>query len=148
MRWLKVFVLGTAAVLLLAMLALYFYLRAIGIIPRAIYETEPPTLPSFSGPAILVLNKTNGFVHEAAIPAADAAISAIASDNGWTVFITDNAASHNAADLAKFKLVIWNNVSGDVLTSEQRLALQEYITGGGGWLGLHGAGGDFSYDWP
>ncbi|MEP5765961.1 MAG: ThuA domain-containing protein [Halieaceae bacterium] len=147
MRWLKVFVLGMAALLLLAMLGVYFYLRAIGIVPRAIYETEPPVLPDFGAPAILVLTKANGFVHEAAIPAADAAFAAIAEEQGWELFITDNAASHNSEDLKKFKLVIWNNVSGDVLTADQRQALKGWIESGGGWLGVHGAGGDFSYDW-
>jgi len=148
MRWLKVFVLGVVALMLLAMLGAYFYLRSIGIVPRAIYETEPPVIPEFSRPAVLVLNKANGFVHEAAIPAADEAFTAIAAEQGWDIFISDNAATHNPEVLEKFALVVWNNVSGDVLTTEQRQSLKDWIDKGGGWLGVHGSGGDFSYEWP
>jgi type 1 glutamine amidotransferase len=43
--------------------------------------------------------------------------------------------------------VIWNNVSGDVLSPEQRAALQRYIENGGGFVGVHGSGGDRKYDW-
>ena len=63
--------LGMAGLMLLALLGVYFYLRSIGIVPRADYDTEAPVLPAFTRPAVLVLNKTNGFVHEAGIPAAD-----------------------------------------------------------------------------
>ncbi len=147
MRWLKVFMLGVAALMLLSMLGMYFYLRSIGIVPREIYETDPPVLPEFSRPAILVLDKANGFVHEAAIPAANEALRQIAQANGWDIYITDNAATHNVGDLQKFRLVVWNNVSGDVLTDSQRQDLRAWIENGGAWLGLHGSGGDFNYKW-
>jgi type 1 glutamine amidotransferase len=53
----------------------------------------------------------------------------------------------NPADLRKFDAVIWNNVSGDVLTLGQRQAFEQYIRGGGGFLGIHGSAGDFIYFW-
>ena len=148
MGWIKYTLIGVAGVLLLAVLVGYFYLKSIGIIPREIYETVPPEIPAFSRPAILVLNKANGFVHVDALPAADEAFTQIAQARGWDIFLTDNAASHNAEDLKKFKLVIWNNVSGDVLTPEQRSDLRNWIEQGGGWLGVHGSGGDPKYEWP
>ena len=147
MGWVKTAALSVAGLLLLVAIAGYFYLKSMGMIPSRIYETEPPLLPSFTRPAVLVLNKVNGFIHKDALPAADAAFTAIAQQNGWDIFITDNAASHNAVDLQRFELVVWNNVSGDVLTESQRRDLRGWIEAGGGWLGVHGSGGDPSYDW-
>jgi len=95
----------------------------------------------------LVFNKTNGFIHHDGIPAADEMLTQLAKQQGWDVFITDNAAVHNQQDLSRFQLVVWNNVSGDVLTVEQRKSMQNWIEQGGGWLGLHASGGDFSYEW-
>jgi type 1 glutamine amidotransferase len=148
MGWIKYTLMGVAGVLLLAILGGYFYLKSLGIIPREIYETVPPEIPDFSRPAILVLNKANGFVHVDALPAADEAFTQIAQARGWDIFLTNNAASHNTEDLNKFKLVIWNNVSADVLTTEQRRDLRNWIEQGGGWLGVHGSGGDPQYKWP
>lgn len=148
MKWLKYLMLGTLALILIVGWSGYFYLKSIGIIPRADYDKVAPEIPEFQRPALLVLNKTNGFVHEEAIPAADAMFRQIAEDNGWDIFITDNAASHNAADLQRFAAVVWNNVSGDVLTEQQRADFRAWLEGGGGWLGVHGSGGDLSYQWP
>jgi type 1 glutamine amidotransferase len=125
----------------------YYKLKEVGLIPRKIYETVPPDIPDYQRPAVLVLSKANGYIHVDAIPAGQAMLRRIADEHGWDIFLTDNAASHNSRDLAKFSVVIWNNVSGDVLTSEQRAAMKDWIEAGGGWVGLHASGGDFSYDW-
>ncbi len=140
---------GVALLLIVIGLAgrAYFALKEAGLIPRKDYETVAPHIPAMRHPAVLVLNKTNGFIHKEGIPAADAMLKRIVAAQGWDVFITDNAASHNAEVLKQFDLVVWNNVSGDVLTVEQRSALKSWLEQGGAWLGLHASGGDFSYDW-
>lgn len=147
MRWLK----RVLVVVLLLLLAggwyVYYQLKAVGIIPRAVYETVPPELPDLARPAVLVLSKANGYVHVDAIPAGRAMLTRIAEERGWSIFLTDNAAIHNPDDLAKFDVVVWNNVSGDVLTGRQRAAMKSWIEAGGGWVGIHAAGGDFSYRW-
>jgi type 1 glutamine amidotransferase len=147
MSKMKAVALSVLGILLLLAIGGYFYLKSMGIIPTIAYETDPPELPQFTRPAVLVLNKVNGFIHKDALPAADMALTSIAQQNGWDIYITDNAASHNAADLQRFALVVWNNVSGDVLTESQRQDLREWIEAGGGWLGIHGSGGDPAYDW-
>jgi hypothetical protein len=43
------------------------------------------------------------------------------------IYQSDNAASHNAKDLARFDAIVWNNTSGDILTSEQRKAFKAWI---------------------
>ena len=60
---------------------------------------------------------------------------------------SSNGAVFNDTDLKRFKAVVWNNVSGDVLTNTQRAALKAYVEGGGGFAAFHGSGGDPFYDW-
>lgn len=113
-----------------------------------VYETTPPTLPAeVVRPAILVFSKTNGFRHEEAIPAANALFAKLAQENGWGHFQTENGAAFSPAILARFDAVVFNNVSGDVFTLAQRQALKSFLEAGGGFVGVHGSGGDFSYDW-
>jgi len=117
--------------------------------PSHEHETTPPELPAdLASPALLVFTKTNGFRHSEAIPAGVALIEQIAKRRGWSVFHTENGAVFNDAQLAEFQATVWHQVSGDVLNEEQREALKRFIQNGGGWVGLHGAGGDRSYDWP
>ena len=125
----------------------YYQLKSIGIIPRADYDTVAPVLPEFKKPAVLIFTKTNGFIHKDAIPVAQAVFSELVSAEGWEPYLTDNGAVHSPELLNRFDVIIWNNVSGDVLTEEQRSALKEWIENGGGWLGVHASGGDFSYQW-
>lgn len=147
MKILKISLLVLLGLALAGALAVYLYLKSIGIIQREDFDTVPPTVTDFAKPAVLIFNKVNGFVHKDALPAADAMFTDLAAQNGWDVFITNNGAIHNPEDLARFKLVVWNNVSGDVLLEDQRAALRSWIEGGGGWLGVHASGGDFSYRW-
>jgi len=147
MKWLKYLALGLLAFILVGAAGAYFYLKSTGLIPREDYDEVAPAIPDFERPAILVLNKTNGFIHKDALPAADGMLSKIAQEQGWDIYITDNAASHNAQDLGKFAAVVWNNVSGDVLTEQQRADFRAWLEQGGGWVGFHGSGGDPFYKW-
>ena len=112
------------------------------------YDTVPPPVPAtLKDPAILVFSKTNGYRHRDAIRGANAAIAAIAQRRGWSVFFTENGAVFTSRDLPRFRATIWNNTSGDVLDASQKEAFRNYIENGGGFVGLHGAGGDFHYEW-
>lgn len=112
------------------------------------YDHTPPVLPNkLAHPAILIFSKSNGFRDDPSVNAASAALKTMAGHEHWTLFFSDNAAVFNAGDLKRFDAVIWNNVSGDVLTLAQRKVFKNYIEGGGGFVGLHGSGGDFFYDW-
>jgi uncharacterized protein len=146
-KWLKILI-----ILLLVALAgaalFYNRMRAEGFFRTPVYETERPNMPALSRPAVLLFTKTNGFIHRDAIPAAQAAFRQIAAQRGWSLHATESGAIHNAEDLAKFDAIIWNNVTGDVLTPDQRTALQKYIENGGGFVGIHGSGGDREYAWP
>lgn len=115
--------------------------------PMPVYDTAAPQLPAMSGrPAILIFSKTNGYRHDH-IPTSNAAIERLVKGKGWSAFVTENAAVFNPEQLARFDAVVFNSVSGSPFTPEQRAAFQEWIGKGGGFVGLHGAGGDTSYSW-
>jgi hypothetical protein len=112
------------------------------------YDAVAPELPAtLKDPAILVFSKTSGYRHKDAIRGANAAILSIANRNGWSAFFTENGAVFNREYLLRFKATVWNNTSGDVLNAEQREAFRSYMENGGGFVGIHGAGGDFRYAW-
>jgi type 1 glutamine amidotransferase len=143
------------ALLLLAVLALTIVFAAVvwgPVFYRVEYgyhshDSVPPELPPTLGKtAILVFSKTNGFRHDS-IGAANDALAKIAARHGWSVFETENGAVFNPSQLARFKAVVWNNVSGDVLGTDQQNALKAYLENGGGFVGIHAAGGDFRYVW-
>lgn len=116
------------------------------------FDTQAPSLPITQlntqlNPRLLIFNKTNHYRHRS-IPAATEAIRSLAEQRGWAVFVTENAAIHNPAQLAEFDLLVWNNNTGNVLLPDQQAALKQWLESGGRWLGLHGAGGNLNYAWP
>ena len=116
--------------------------------PSSDHDEIAPELPAgLEHPAILIFSKTNGFRHTEAIDAGLPALEALAGKRGWSVLATENGAVHTPELLSSFDAVIWFNVSGDVLGEAQREALMDWIQAGGGFLGVHGTGGDPNYKW-
>ncbi len=116
--------------------------------PSNDYDTVAPELPAqIQRPAILVFSKTNGFRHEEAIPAGLALFERLAKEKGWGLFATENGAVIAPEILARFDAVVWHNTSADTLNDEQKATLKKWILEGGGFVALHGSGGDPSYDW-
>lgn len=122
---------------------------AAGFVTHPVMDTVPPELPpDFKPGGILIYSKTSGFREEAGIQASDVALSVIAKERGWPYFVTENGAVMNKEQLAKFKVVVWNNNSGDTLTADQREAFKAWMENGGSYVGIHGAGGDPVYATP
>lgn len=118
------------------------------LFPSNSHETVAPELPAdFGRPAILLFTKTNGYRHDQAIDAGVPMFEEIAKRRGWSLFHTENSAVHRPELLGRFDAVVWHNTSGNVLSDDQRASLMQWIEGGGGFVGVHGAGGDPSYDW-
>jgi uncharacterized protein len=129
-------------------LALVPVTREAAVARCARYDHTSPVLPdTLKHPAILVFSKSNGFRDDLSVYAAKAALKTMAGREHWSTFFTDNAAVFNTPDLKRFDAVVWNNVSGDVLTLAQRRDFKAYLENGGGFAGIHGSGGDFFYDW-
>lgn len=127
----------------------YYQMRSRGFWRIPSFDTEAPQVPAMERPAVLVFSKTNSFIHREAMPAAEAMFKRLGEEHGWSIYITENGAVHNPEDLALFDTVVWNNVTGNVLTDEQRKALAAWLENGGGWIGIHGAGDNSAEaDWP
>jgi type 1 glutamine amidotransferase len=141
---------ATLLVLILAAASYaYYQMRSRGFWRIPSFDTEAPQIPELQRPAVLVFSKTNSFIHREAMPAAEAMFERLGEEQGWSIYITENGAVHNPEQLAKFDTVVWNNVTGNVLTDDQRQALASYLENGGGWIGIHGAGDDSAEsDWP
>jgi hypothetical protein len=116
-------------------------------VPPTFDETPPEIAAATAETRVLVFSKTNSFRHVDAIPAANELFRSFAEAEGWSITFTENAAVHNAAELEAFDLIVWNNVSGDVLTLDQRAAFRSWIEGGGPVLAIHATGGDPVYQW-
>jgi uncharacterized protein len=114
------------------------------------YDDERPIFAIQAGrPRVLLFEKITGFRDGPSVTAAHDALLALAGRKGWSIVATDKAGAMNRATLAKFDVVVWNNVSGDVLTRPQRAAFRRYVEAGGGFIGIHGSAGDpvSFWDW-
>ncbi|MEO7248008.1 MAG: ThuA domain-containing protein [Novosphingobium sp.] len=112
------------------------------------YDNDIPKFTLAPGkPHILLFEKINGFKDTPSVNAAHAAFVAMAERKGWVIATTESGGAFNPATLKQFNVVIWNNISGDVLTLAQRKAFQQFLANGGGFVGVHGSAGDPSYFW-
>jgi cytochrome c len=99
-----------------------------------------------AGFAVLVFTRTAGFRHDS-IPAGLSAIEQLAGLSGFTMDATEDPTQFQASILSRYAAVVWLSTTGDVLDAEQQAAFEEYIQGGGGYVGVHAAA-DTEYDWP
>jgi len=100
-------------------------------------------------PAILVFSRTTRWRHNEGIAGADRFFADLTSQNGWGLFTTVDAGVFNPESLARFDLVVFNNASGDILSPAQQAVFEDWIQGGGAWIGLHGSGdGSQAQSWP
>jgi type 1 glutamine amidotransferase len=87
---------------------------------------------------VLVLTKHRGYSHRS-IPAAVAAMHTLGARHGFTVLATDDASLFADGTLHAFAAVIFLNTTGDILSEEQKTALERYVHAGGGVVGIHSA---------
>ena len=105
--------------------------------------------PDITEPALLVFSKTLEWRHNEGIAGADRYFVGLARDLGVSVFTTVNSAVFNQADLKRFKLIVFNNATGDILSEQEQQAFETWLASGGGWIGIHGAGdGSQARHWP
>ncbi|MFW6693882.1 ThuA domain-containing protein [Streptomyces sp. MAR4 CNX-425] len=94
---------------------------------------------------VLVFSKTAGFRHDS-IPEGIAAIEELGAENGFGVDATEDGGAFTAENLEKYEAVVFLSTTGDVLDAEQQQAFEDYVAGGGGYVGVHSAA-DSEYDW-
>src|SRR5262245_40562984 len=89
------------------------------------------------GFAALVFSKTTGFRHDS-IPHGLAAIEALGAEHGISVDSTEDSGRFTAADLARYRVVVFLSTTGDILDSDQKAAFEGF-TRAGGFLGIRSA---------
>jgi type 1 glutamine amidotransferase len=94
---------------------------------------------------VLVLTRTAGFRHRS-IEDGVAAIRRLGRRHGFAVDDTADPARIGQG-LAGYRAVVFLSTTGDLLDPGQQAALERYLRGGGGWVGVHAAA-DAEYDWP
>jgi type 1 glutamine amidotransferase len=125
-----------------ASIALLLIVFSVLVAPFSGAAEAEGTQPRF---AVLVFSKTTGFRHDS-IPRGIAAIKALGADHGIAVDSTENASRFTDAELARRKVVVFLNTTGDVLDDIQKAAFERYIRAGGGFVGIHSAS-DTEYQW-
>jgi type 1 glutamine amidotransferase len=94
---------------------------------------------------VLVFTRTEGWRHDS-IPAAVAALQRLGAQENLHVDATEDAAAFSADNLGRYRAVVFASTTLDVLDDTQQGALQDFIRGGGGFMGVHAAA-DTEYDW-
>lgn len=94
---------------------------------------------------VLVFAKTAGFRH-ASIEDGKEMFSRLASENAWTLQVTEDADLF-VKGLPRAKVVVFLSTTGDVLDDQQQQAFEDWFRQGGGFVGIHAAA-DTEYDWP
>ncbi len=95
---------------------------------------------------VLVFTKTAKFRHES-IPVAVAALQRLAIAEGMVADHTEDAGTFTAGNLSRYRVVVFASTTGDVLDEAQQAAMEGFVRGGGGFVGVHAAA-DTEYDWP
>jgi type 1 glutamine amidotransferase len=73
------------------------------------------------------------------------ALEAIGADAGWVIDATEDPAQLVSV-LGQRDVVVFLMTTGDVLDDTQQTAFEQFIRGGGGYVGVHSAA-DTEYDW-
>jgi type 1 glutamine amidotransferase len=105
-------------------------------------------------PKVLIYTKNGltvdgkpGFVHNN-IKASVEAMQKLGRENGFAVEVSDDPKSFTPENLKQYRVLVFSNTNNQVLeTDEQKAALQGYIRGGGGFVGIHSATGSMRA-WP
>ncbi len=120
-------------------LALVALLAACG--DRVAAQGEPESFRA------LVFTKTTGFRHDS-IPDGVTAIRRLGRDHAFSVDTTADATRFTPRSLARYDVVVFLHTTGTpIARAAQRRALQGFIRGGGGFVGVHAAA-DTRGDWP
>jgi uncharacterized protein len=97
---------------------------------------------------LLVFTRTLGYRHADAIDAGTQVLPARLLSDGIATDVTEDPAVFTDGNLARYRAVFFLYTSGnDVLDATGKTALERFVRGGGGWIGIHSAV-DTEYLWP
>ncbi|HEY6888693.1 MAG TPA: ThuA domain-containing protein [Solirubrobacter sp.] len=84
---------------------------------------------------VLVFTGTGGTLNPSSADAVTT-IKSLGAANDFTVDNTADKTDINAANLAKYRAVVFVNSAGDALDATGETALTDYVNNGGGWVGI------------
>ena len=88
-----------------------------------------------------------GYIHDN-IEASVKALQEICNEMKVETEVSDNPGSFTNENMDRFDAVIFSNSNNEAfLTEDQRIAFQKFIRSGGGFIGIHSAGGS-ERNWP
>lgn len=148
-RALRIF-LWSVMVLLLAAAALltgFVYKVKYGFPVTSEREVPHIDFPTDKKIKVLLFSKATGFRHESSIEAGKRVLGELAAKNGWFLYATESGGVFQYGQLKEFSVVIFNNCTGRLLDEDQQQVLENFVNGGGRFIGIHGAGDD-SHHWP
>jgi len=93
----------------------------------------------------LVFSRTTGYEHTS-IPVGTAALTALASAEGWQLTATKDPSLFSDEGLDPFNVVVFLNTTDEVLDADQQSAFERFIQRGNGYVGIHAAS-DTEFDW-
>ncbi|MFF3314490.1 ThuA domain-containing protein [Streptomyces sp. NPDC003035] len=94
---------------------------------------------------VLVFSRTAGFRHDS-IASGITALKELGAGSDITVDATEEPRQFTTDNLARYDAVVFLSTTGDVLNAEQQTAFENYVSTGGGYMGVHAAA-DTEYDW-
>jgi uncharacterized protein len=78
--------------------------------------------------------------HDPMIKKSKAFFEKIASENNFTADFTRDASLINDANLSQYKVLVQLHLAPFDMTAKEQSAMQNFISNGGGWIGVHAAG--------
>ncbi|MFB7368663.1 ThuA domain-containing protein [Streptomyces sp. NPDC056222] len=115
----------------------------------ALYDVDDFTLSNSpvdrTAKRVLVFSRTAGFRHDS-IATGITALKELGAGSNITVDATEEPRQFTTNNLARYDAVVFLSTTGDVLNAEQQTAFENYVSTGGGYMGIHAAA-DTEYDW-
>ena len=115
-------------------------------------SADPPTpaspspVPGVTPIRVLMLTATAGFRHDSIAAARDVMMTAAAGE--LTVTATEDLGAIGPSTLAAHDVLMFALTSGELpLSFDQKAAIVDFVSGGGGFVGVHSAT-DTLYEWP
>jgi len=87
---------------------------------------------------VLVFSKTLGYRHDS-ITNGIATIRELGAQHGFDVDATEEPGAFTRTNLARYRVVVFLSVTGNVLDTNQEAALKNFVDQGGGFAAIHGA---------
>lgn len=110
-------------------------------------EADQSDAGPLAGASVLVFSKTAGWRHDS-IEAGQDMFRGLSDAHGFEAVFTEDAATFTDESLSGFAAIVFLNTTGDVLDDTQEDAMERYIQGGGGFVGIHAATDTETEGWP